>query len=243
MRALSAPELLGAWERGLAQEPVERALTLLAAACGATPDALAELTIGRRDALLLTLREWTFGARMSGVVTCPACGERLELVFDLAEIRADTGASSGRAVALTKDGYHVEFRPPDSGDLLALDGEHDSERQRQLLLARCLLAARHEGEPVPAERLPAEVVDAVTEGMARADPQADVTLAASCSACGHLWRAVFDIVSFFWAEIDAWAGRVLREVHALASAYGWPERDILALSPRRRQIYLEMVSG
>ena len=52
---------------------------------------------------------------------------------------------------------------------------------------------------------------------------------------------MFDIVSFFWAEIDAWARRVLREVNVLARAYGWRESDILALSPVRRQIYLSMV--
>ena len=65
MRALSAPELLSVWERGQAQPPVQRTLTLLAAACpGILPDALAELSIGQRDARLLTLREWTFGPQL-----------------------------------------------------------------------------------------------------------------------------------------------------------------------------------
>jgi hypothetical protein len=33
------------------------------------------------------------------------------------------------------------------------------------------------------------------------------------------------------------------DVHALASAYGWSEREILALSDTRRRLYLEMVSA
>jgi hypothetical protein len=33
----------------------------------------------------------------------------------------------------------------------------------------------------------------------------------------------------------------LRDVHELASAYGWRESEILALSPQRRQAYLELV--
>jgi hypothetical protein len=48
-------------------------------------------------------------------------------------------------------------------------------------------------------------------------------------------------VSFFWQELDDWADRVLRDVHELASAYGWPENEILALSPRRRQCYLDLI--
>jgi hypothetical protein len=31
------------------------------------------------------------------------------------------------------------------------------------------------------------------------------------------------------------------EIHAIASAYGWSEKEILALSDPRRAFYLEMV--
>jgi hypothetical protein len=79
--------------------------------------------------------------------------------------------------------------------------------------------------------------------LAEADPLADVQLAVSCPSCGTRQQVSFDILSFFWTEIEAWAWRILREVHTLASAYGWHEHDILALSPRRRQSYLEMVGA
>jgi hypothetical protein len=77
--------------------------------------------------------------------------------------------------------------------------------------------------------------------MGQADPLADLTLLATCPACGHNWRILFDIVSYFWDEIQAWGGRLMREVHTLASAYGWRETDILAMSAWRRQRYLEMI--
>ena len=64
-----------------------------------------------------------------------------------------------------------------------------------------------------------------------------------CPECGHRWHATFDIVSFFWSEIDAWAYRTLHQVHRLASAYGWREADILAMSPWRRQFYLSLQNG
>jgi hypothetical protein len=77
--------------------------------------------------------------------------------------------------------------------------------------------------------------------MAEADPQAEVRIALSCPGCSNQWSSVFDIVAFLWGEIEDWAQRLLLEVHALASAYGWSERDIVAMGPRRRRFYLEMV--
>ena len=51
----------------------------------------------------------------------------------------------------------------------------------------------------------------------------------------------FDIVALFWAELAAEANRLLREVDTLAASVQLAEADILALSPRRRQAYLELV--
>ena len=65
----------------------------------------------------------------------------------------------------------------------------------------------------------------------------------TCQGCGHEWAAVFDIVTFFWAELVAQAKRLLREVHQLARAYGWRESEILAMSSQRRHTYLELVNG
>jgi hypothetical protein len=242
MRALSATELLAVWEQGQGQLPVQQALILLAAACPEAPlDALASLRIGRRDAGLLTLREWTFGPQLVSLAVCPGCGERLELAFDVADIRAPEDGPD-EPLSLTVAGCEVAFRLPNSLDLIAAANVGDVAASRQLLLERCVLAVQRAGE-APAGALPPEVVAAISARMAEADPQADVQLALVCPACGQPWHAALDIVSFFWSEINAWAIRVLRDVHALASAYGWREADILALSPWRRQCYLEMVRG
>jgi base plate protein len=242
MHPLSAPELLAVWDSGLGQAPVERTLALLAAAGEMDRESLANLPVGQRDGRLLILREWTFGTKVSVVTTCSGCGQQLELDFDVDQIRAGAPDDRERHLSLTRDDYDVRFRPPNSADLIAAARETESTRQRQVLLDRCLVEIERDGEPVSADRLPETVVEAVVDGMAQADPQADVQLAVSCSACGRSWRAVFDIGPFFWSEIDSWAVRIVREVHVLASAYGWSERDILALSPRRRQLYLELAS-
>jgi hypothetical protein len=95
--------------------------------------------------------------------------------------------------------------------------------------------------PIAICDLPGEIVAQLTEQIGRADPDADISLDLSCPACDHRWQIAFDIVTFFWAEINSLAKRLLREVHTLARAYGWREADILAMSAARRQAYLEMV--
>jgi hypothetical protein len=52
-----------------------------------------------------------------------------------------------------------------------------------------------------------------------------------------------DPVTFFWSELQATARRILLQVHTLASAYGWSEREILGLSDTRRSLYLQMVNA
>src|ERR1700687_1591734 len=88
MRPLSVPELLTGWERGLAALPFERALTILSVASPeSSPAALARLSIGRRDANLLQLREWAFGSELAILAACPSCRQTLELTIPVSALR------------------------------------------------------------------------------------------------------------------------------------------------------------
>ena len=253
MRSLSASQLLEVWERGQVQPSVQRPLLLLMVACpDKSQDELAHLSIGQRDAWLLTLREWTFGPQLTSLTTCPRCGEQIELSFSTSDIRVEGSAESANDIInLNTEDYIAHFRLPNSLDLLAISTESNLDRARAQLLARCVLSIQPESlnaltpdeAGIPPDQWPDRIVQAITIRMAQADPQADTRLALSCPACFHQWQATFDIASFFWSEINAWALRILREVHTLASAYGWQETDILALSPARRQAYLELAAG
>jgi hypothetical protein len=250
MRAISASQLLEIWERGISQPPLQRALVLLAAAYpDASPEILSALPIGQRDGRLLNLREVTFGSRLHSLVTCPACRERLELDFEVADLRAKEASpedeeteAPGMALSLSVDGFDLIFRLPDSQDLSMVSGESAADYHNKLL-ARCLIKAEKKGEQVAADQLPEKVLQAIEDRMALADPQANLQIDLTCPACDHRWQAAFDIFSYLWTEIEAWAQRILREVHMLASNYGWPEKDILTMNPLRRQIYLEMILG
>jgi hypothetical protein len=233
MRPLTAVEMLNSWERAYSLGSARRALAIL---CAASPDEppemLAGLSVGARDARLMTLREWFFGPAVESQTACPGCGEKIESSFELCDVRTSGGEAAG-PYEFTFEGSPVVFRLPDSTDLEAIEQRREAGDARRLLLERCVLQAPED----LSGRADAELV----KRMGELDPQANIRLAMECPACGQRWPAIFDIAAFFWQEIHAWAQRMLREVHALALAYGWSERDILSMSAARRAIYLEMV--
>jgi hypothetical protein len=91
--------------------------------------------------------------------------------------------------------------------------------------------------------LPQHALDALSQQIEKLDPQAEIRTALTCPACSHQWEVLFDIAGFLWTEINNWAERTLRSVNLLASAYGWTEREILSLSPVRRQLYQGLYQG
>ncbi len=244
MRPLSAAQLLDAWERGLSESRCARTLPVLAAA---SPDSsaadLAALSIGERDRRLLRLREWSFGLQLDSTARCTACGEGLEWTVNIADLIGEKRVEAAAELSLEIDCYSVNFRLPQTLDLVAISELPDATVARQVLLERCLSGVRRDDEEISPGDLPVKVVNALTTRMSEADPQAEINVDLACPACGHQWQALFDIESFFWIEINAWAQRLLTEVHALAKAYGWREADILNLSPWRRQVYLDLVGA
>ena len=247
VQPFSAAELLRVWERGQGESPVERALSILASACpGATRESLAELSIGRRDACLLELRELLFGTELCSLADCPGCGERLEMTFQTSDIRARSTEELWRPLSIERLGYELSFRLPNSADLMALPAGAGAAEMRGGLFDRCLLGMERPGQTrftssQTADEIPVEVVDAAIACMSDADPQADVRLDLTCPCCERRWKATFDIVSYLWSELQERAMQLMREIHLLASAYGWREAEILALGSWRRQCYLEML--
>jgi hypothetical protein len=242
MRTLTPIELLEVWESGLECPPAERAIALVRATADESGDP-ARLPIGGRDARLLSLREQVFGPEIRGTVSCGDCGESMEVEFTVEGLRLPPTNAPAR-LTLEAGEYRLEFRLPDSLDLAALqhDGLGQEGGPRRALLDRCLHRATRLGEPVTAAELPEPVIAEIARAMASADPQAELELALQCSNCQRQWNEPFDIEPFLWHEIQAWAGRTLYEIHQLASAYGWNEREILSLSPVRRSAYLNLIA-
>jgi hypothetical protein len=236
-QAPTQSELLAIWERGEGERTGRRALALLAgAATGTETEELSFAPVGRRDTALLDLRRQLFGSRFTGVTSCPSCGEEIELTFDAEEVRRDAARSDMTTVNV--DGFDLTVRLPSGADLAAIDSARDVAEARSMLFARCVTAR---DVALTIDDLPAHVVDTVVTRMGELDPQADVALDVDCPSCAHGWREPFDIVTFLWSELAAWARRLLSDIHLLASAYGWSEGDILRMTPVRRNAYLEML--
>lgn len=243
MRPLSATELIGVWERGTGEHPLDRALTLLSACSGEPRQELAALSIGWRDVRLIEVHEDIFGRTLAGFAECPQCGERLEYSLPTSSLTAAARLDENpEELSVATEEITLRLRPPSSLEVASVTDCSDLQAARRRLAERCVTEAMVNGSAVSAHDVPDSVLELVSERLAAADPLAEMLIDLTCSVCGHQWQVIFDIESFLWAKISALAKRLLREVHILAQAYGWRESDILALSPARRQSYMEMVA-
>jgi hypothetical protein len=245
MRIPTSAELIEVWERGATQHWVDHALVLLSMAHPEkTIEQLQELTIAERDHLLLELHRNLFGPSLDCFAECPQCEERLEFSVS-AQNFLEGGPQSSKSIPyeFASSDFLVRFRAPNSGDLGALRTCSDVAAASRILLKRCVLEARHGDEPISATELPADVVAMISSMLEKSERDADTLVMLECQSCAHGWEQSFDIVTFLWTKFSARAKRFLGEVHTLAWAYGWSEADILAMSPVRRQFYLDRVDN
>lgn len=247
MHTPTPAQLLHVWERGGGLSAAASVLLLLDSCCDDTAPDLASLPLGRRDALLLQLRERLFGGDIQSIATCPQCAAAVEAGFRCNDLLLGAAAIGDAGSTLehlsTQHDLHVRFRLPDSRDLISIEQCASAQQARGQLLERCVLAVTHREQDCHVFELPPDMQTEIAQAMAQADPQADLQLAFRCPDCAHEWQPVFDVARFLWQELHAWALRMLREVDTLAHAYHWHEADILALGPRRRQAYLELCAS
>jgi len=235
MRAFSNVDCLNLWEAGGGLHPLDQGLLVLSAALPGTSGAvLPDWPLGRRNAALAELRCASFGSRLQGWTACQRCGEKLEVEVD-GRLLAGDGLDPGGPAVESIVVHGQSFRLPTSRDLAQAVREADAAQAARRLVESCCL------KPVGAAVWSDVELEEIGERLAAADPHAETRLALRCPACDNEWEETLDLMTFLWREIEARARRVLGEIHALASAYGWSEAEILSLSERRRALYLELV--
>lgn len=225
-------------------EVLRRCLTRLGSGEPITRKAILSLTAGDREALLLHLRRLTAGDRLPCVVTCPSavCGHALELELSVADLLLPpAGVTTTRhELAIAQAGVErvVHFRLPTGADqeAAALLARIDPAGAAELLWQRCVESIDPaEGASVSA------LIEPVSARMAELDAQAELTLNIVCPVCGGTFTTVFDTADYLLQELRASARHLYREVHLLAYHYHWSPSEILAMNPRRRRRYLQLL--
>jgi hypothetical protein len=227
MRPVDDATLLDIWEQGQARAPMVRTDLLLAAALPASGEAArAALPVSAADIALLRLRRTIFGSRLPAETTCRACASPLEFDLDAGTLIDGVAASAPD----TESQCHG-VREPTVGDLDAIATVSDLDAAVRRLAALCRLNPRAS----PSDADIAEI-DALYG-------QSAIRLRLDCAECGHAWHEDFDIAGYLWLEVERRAQTLIDDIHVLATAYGWSEPQILALTDARRAAYLQRCGG
>ena len=240
MQALGAEQLLAAWDRGVGQHDLDRALTLLCIGhADVSRDELAALSIAERNLLLLRLRQLTFGAQLEGVASCEQCGAVMEFSLPVTGLIADLELQRGAGfVEWEQGGRRMRLREVTSVDLIASLNESSPDAAEESVLRRCVHAdsAGPDIDVTELTRLPS-----IRSSFDRLHEAAELRCVLTCPQCQQSATLDLDIANFLWLEVRHAAKRLIEDIHLLASHYGWSEADILRMSPRRRDAYLEML--
>lgn len=216
---------------------VARAGTLLIGRCATlatkegaqTPlgsEAARSLTLGDREILFRALYTTTVSPKFAAGLPCPAgCGETIEFDLDLSTV-PEICPEPGPVHHLEIMGRQAACRLLTGADLERAAGTDDP-----------VSSLRHActGD----DALPSDVL---AQELTRLDPNAETVIDLTCAACGHETQVYLDGFELIRHAL-ATDGGIVRQVHTLASVYGWREQDILAIPRVRRRRYCAMANA
>jgi hypothetical protein len=202
---------------------------------GIAPGEAADLAICDRDRLLAAIHRDAFGDRIEADVSCRSCGQVFEVSFSLAAfIDRIMGDGAKGIEGPDADGQFrlddIDFRLPTTRDLVAVATLPPEER-RAALLARCVGS------------VPSGEEDALDAAMTTVGPTLDSDLDATCPHCAMEQHVRFSVESFLLRTLSNELRYLIREVHRVASAYGWTYETILALPRTDRRAFVRLIEG
>lgn len=233
--AACATELLAvATQRIGTAGPVDRAM-------------VADLALGDRERLLLTLCGMTFGAALDLVACCPECGAASDVEVRIADILGATPPPAADTMALwpetTEGRWHLRFRLPTGRDQEIAAAAPDRAEAVAALMADCVVSCT---DPAGVARGPEEAVQRfgglLGAAFERMDPGVEAMTVIDCGECGVSSPALLDAFAILHTGL-ARGERVGGDTYLMARHYHWSERDILALPIARRRRYLNLVAG
>jgi hypothetical protein len=250
LRELSGGDERGAVRGTVTADALELLDRLLADARNTSvrPVRAANLSAGDRDRLLATVYMRTYGTRISNTLRCAECGALYDIDFSLDDLvghrvpAAEDGTVGRSATQRLEDGSFqlpdgTRFRLPTGEDECATLGLPPVEAE-QLLLDRCLVERGAEDQSSDG-KLMARLQEAL-EALA---PTLDVELDTVCAECGAHHPAGFDIEHYLLSALLEERPQLARDIHLLASTYGWSLSEILDLPRSQRRSLVALVEA
>lgn len=243
---LAGATLLKLWSDGAASTVPERARAILRAAFPSEIETRIDaLPLGEWNAGLLRVRRLQFGDSFVLVDRCPHCEEPVELRLSADSLRpAVEAAEPGDTPReLHRDDWTIRFRVLTGADWRAATSEPagNATDAGVRLLRRAVIEVRRAGHSLPPAEIPSALWEALAEALALADPWSEILFELRCPHCTRTWESFLEPGDYVWHEIAGVAQQSLRQVHRLASAYGWTESAILELPADRRSAYIALL--
>lgn len=160
---------------------------------------------------------------------CPQCGASFDIPVRHAELPVKPAGEGYPFATVDTSLGPVRFRVPDGADQEAVAGIGDPREARRALAARC-------AESLPGE-LSDEDLDRAEAALEAVAPEVVTRAQAACPDCGEAAEVHLDP----YVCLGAANSGLFLDVHALASAYHWSEKEILAMPRERRRLYLSLV--
>ena len=191
--------------------------------------------VGARTAALLRVVGATEQAQQIGLTArCgrAGCGDVFEFELPLHAL-GDSDDAIGPLRVELGGARSVTLRRPIGDDLREWRKARPASRAQAV--STMLDALLLEGQALPQDE------PLLAEAMAALDPLVAFSVACECPACGAPHQVAIDLEAEALARLGARQRSLLREVHRLASHYGWTEQEVLAVPPRRRSHYLQLI--
>ena len=163
---------------------------------------------------------------------CGDCAERFDMSIDLANLPTKPAADDYPFAKVNFGGVSFTFRMPVASDLEFIDEqENHLEAQRQLAIL-CQVKG-------PKTKFSNPQIEAISNALQDISPEIPLAIQSQCPECKTQNNVPIDIA----AHVFSLFANPLEDVHDLASAYHWSEKDILALPGHRRRSYLKLIAA
>lgn len=159
---------------------------------------------------------------------CTACGARFDVRIEQSGLPVKPAAPSFPHTFADTSWGRCRLRVPTGADQEAVLSIQDDAAAVRALARRCILT------PAPAGEIDDADVALIERAVEAVAPEVATLAETECPECHHANRVEIDPYQCLADD----GGTLWDDVHQLATAYHWSEREILGLSRARRETYL-----